>query len=423
MESSVLLAILRDQKQELVGLSEQNFCERQEETQINLDSKKAQVVIGVRRSGKSVLCFNALNKSGKNFAYVNFDDERLARLSSDSLNDVLTCLYQIYGDFTHLFIDEAQNVEGWHLFVNRLLRQGMKIVITGSNAKLLSSELSTHLTGRYNEIRLYPFSFGDYCWMKKVNVSDQTTKGDALLRRAFDGYMAVGGFPEIVAEEDEAERYIDNLVTNILDRDIIRRFNVRYKDSLRQLSNHLMNNAPCEVVYTTLQKEFNFKTDHTVENYVSYLYQAYLLLQLKKYSPKSSVRIRNAKCYTVDVALLNARKDAFEQDNLGWRLETLVFIELNRRYPVGYDIYYYNDGTSEADFLVCHRSNVVEVIQVSFAIDKEKTFNREINGLIRASAATHCDNLTLITAYEESVITVAGKAINILPAYKWLLKG
>ncbi len=422
MKQADLIEILRDQKTELGNYASQQLCERPEEIKIKLDSKKAQVVIGVRRSGKSVLCYNALSKSGVCFAYVNFDDERLVKLSSDELNDVLRCLYQIYGDFTHLFLDEAQNIDGWHLFVNRMLRSGMKVIITGSNAKLLSSELSTHLTGRYNEIELYPFSFREYCWMREVSLSDKTTKGDALQRKAFDEYLRAGGFPEIVAEEENPDEYVDGLVSNILDRDIIQRFKVRYKDAFRKLANHLMNNSPCEVVHTTLQKEFNFKTDHTVENYVGYLYQAYLLLQLKKYSPKSSVRIRNSKCYTVDVALLNARKDAFAGESLGWRLETIVFIELHRRYSGAYDIYYFSDGSSEADFVVCHRSTVIEVIQVSYNIDNQKTYNREINGLIKASKVTGCNNLKLITAYDENVVGINGKTIEILPCYKWLSK-
>ena len=171
------------------------FASERKKIWLNLRVKKAQVVIGVRRSGKSTLCFNVLNKAQVKFAYVNFDDERLVRLSADDLNDVLKCLYQIYGDFTHLFLDEAQNVEGWHLFVNRLLRHGMKLIITGSNAKLLSSELSTYLTGRYNEIELFPFSFREFCEMEKVETTNLSTKTDALLRRAFDKYMETGGFP------------------------------------------------------------------------------------------------------------------------------------------------------------------------------------------------------------------------------------
>ncbi len=420
MNQIVLLEILRDQKKELEGFAKQGFCERPEETKIKMNSKKAQVVIGVRQSGKSVLCYNALSKSGVSFAYVNFDDERLAKLSVEDLNEVLRCLYQIYGDFTHLFLDEAQNVDSWHLFVNRMLRQGMNIILTGSNAKLLSSELSTHLTGRYNDVTLLPFSFREYCVIKNVNHTDNTTKGDALLRRAFDEYLQSGGFPEIVAGGENPDEYIDDLVDNILERDIVQRFKVRYKDAFRKISHHLMNNSPCEVIYTTLQQAFDIKNDHTVQNYVSYLYQAYLLMQVKKYSFKSSERIRNAKCYTIDVALLNARKDAFAKDNLGWRLETIVYLELKRRYSTGYDIYYLKEASFEADFIVCKRSVVMEIIQVSYDIETPKTYNREINGLIHASKLTKCNNLKLITAYTERRVEEQDKQIEILPCYKWL---
>lgn len=421
MTKSFLLEILRDQKAELESFANYKFCARMEETKINLKSNKAQVVIGVRRSGKSVLCYNALMKSNVKFAYVNFDDERLSKLKSEDLNEVLRNLYQIYGDFTHLFLDEAQNIDGWHLFVNRILRQGLKAIITGSNAKLLSSELATHLTGRYNEIKLYPFSFSEFCEIKDVKTDSYTTKDDGLLQRAFDEYLQIGGFPEIVKGEEEADPYIDQLVNNILERDIVQRFKVKYKDAFKKLANHLMNNAPCDVVCTSLQKLFNIKTDHTVENYVGYLVQGYLLIQLKKFSHKSIERIRNAKCYVVDVSLMNARKDAFAKENLGWRLETIVYLELCRRYATGYDFYYFRDNSTEADFVICHRSTVIEVIQVAFDLEKTKTFNRKINGLLKASQGTNCNKLSIITAYEERTIEVGGKIIEIKPCYRWLL--
>ena len=152
MNTNQLLEVLGDQKLELAAMLQEPFCDRKEEQLINLQSKKAQVVIGVRRSGKSTLCIQALRKANVNFAYINFDDERLASLKADNLNEALRCLYQIYGQFNHLFIDEIQNINEWFLFVNRLLRQGMHVVVSGSNAKLLSGELATHLTGRHNRI-------------------------------------------------------------------------------------------------------------------------------------------------------------------------------------------------------------------------------------------------------------------------------
>ena len=192
MDKRILETILVDQAEELALKRNLRFCQRREEDQIDLKSTQAQVVIGVRRSGKSTLCRNALTRKGVNFAYVNFDDERLVHLTGEDLNDVLEVLYKINGDFNYLFIDEIQNIPEWYLFVNRLLRKQMHVIITGSNAKLLSGELATHLTGRHHSIALYPFSFAEYCDVKEVDVNSRTTKAIAERRAAFDDYMRRG---------------------------------------------------------------------------------------------------------------------------------------------------------------------------------------------------------------------------------------
>ena len=160
--------ILKDQREELFNTDYSLFITRREETEIDLDSHLAQIVIGVRRSGKSTLCQKVLLQSKVQFAYVNFDDENLVELKKSDLDALLENLYRVYGEFTHLFLDEIQNIEGWHLFVNRLLRLGIRLIITGSNANLLSGELATHLTGRYNQIELYPFSFLEYCTINNI---------------------------------------------------------------------------------------------------------------------------------------------------------------------------------------------------------------------------------------------------------------
>ena len=198
VDKRILEQVIQDQHNEIVALRSEKLCSRKEEEQVDLDCNMAQVVIGVRRSGKSSLCFNVLNKRTKNFAYANFDDERLAGLQTSDLNVVLEVLYKIYGDFKYLFLDEIQNVEGWHLFVNRLLRQRLHIVVTGSNAKLLSGELATHLTGRNDQIELFPFSFAEWCECKGVETKLITTKAEAQRRAAFDEYLKQGGFPELL---------------------------------------------------------------------------------------------------------------------------------------------------------------------------------------------------------------------------------
>ncbi|MBQ9809696.1 MAG: ATP-binding protein [Spirochaetales bacterium] len=421
MDTRIIETVLLEQKEELLNKLNEEYCTRPEEQLIDLESNLAQVIIGVRRSGKSTLCFNVIKKSDAKFAYVNFDDERLSTISASELNVVLECLYKIYGSFKHLFIDEIQNVDEWYLFVNRLLRSNMRILLTGSNARLLSGELATHLTGRYMKTELFPFSFIDYCSFNKQSTSHGTTMEKGLLRAAFDSYLYTGGFPELLTLSRK-QTYISSLVDSIIKKDIEKRYNVRYKAVFEQMANHLLNNAPATINYADMQDRFGFRSSHTAENYVSYMKNAYLICGLQKYSTKSKQRIRDEKAYAVDVALMNKRENALSGENLGWRLETIVYLELLRRFrPIECDIYYFNEGSSEVDFMICKGNSVLQLIQVSYEISNPKTLRREIRGLMQASEKTKCNNLIMITDHEERDVVEKGKRISIIPAYSWLV--
>lgn len=419
IDKRTLEVILIDQKNELSALVDEHFCSREEESLIDLGSPQAQVVIGVRRCGKSTLCLQSLISARVKFAYADFDDERLEGLDTSQLNDVLEVLYKINGSFQYIFLDEIQNVQGWPLFVNRLLRSGIHVVLTGSNAKLLSSDLATHLTGRSSEIELFPFSFDEYCRMKGIDSTLRSTKDIAELRNCFDEYMKKGGFPELMAVKND-RKYISNLVDNILKRDIEQRYNISFSAQFENLANHLLNISPTVVSVADLAQQFNFKSLHTARNYVSYLKQAYLLIGVNKYSSKSRIRMTQEKVYVVDVALMNKRENAFAGDNLGWRLETIVLSHLIRRCKLeGFDVYYLKERSGECDFVVCNGNKVVQCIQVSYDITNEKTRKREIEGLMLAHRQTKCGNLLLLTdhAYEE--VDVDGVHIVIKPVYEW----
>ncbi|MFA5738673.1 MAG: ATP-binding protein [Bacteroidales bacterium] len=414
--------VVLDQKEELEKMKTQEFCHRPQEDLINMNSYLAQVVIGVRRSGKSTLCFNALQKAGVSYAYVNFDDEKLASLTLDDMDTVLDVLYRVFGDFSHLFLDEIQNIEGWHLFANRMLRKRIHLIITGSNSKLLSGELASHLTGRHHQIELFPFSFADYCAYNRIATNPLTTKNRGLLAGAFDRYTKQGGFPELLVEPD-AKSYIDSLLHSIITQDIQKRFNIRYTDTLLMLVNHLLNQAPALIVKDTLQKIFGFKSHHTVGNYLSYLKQTYLISTISKYSGKSRQRTRNELYYPIDVAFMNNRQDAFSGENLGWRLETIVYLELRRRAKsVSQDIYYYDEGTSQADFIVCDGNRSLEVYQVTYSMEKEKTRKREIKGAVAGAKGTNCRKVFILTDHETETIEDDGYTIEVLPVWEWLLR-
>lgn len=421
MDKRILETILSDQAEELELKKKQKFCRRKEEDLIDPDSPQAQVVIGVRRSGKSTLCYNALIRKRVKFAYVNFDDERLINLTATDLNDVLEVLYKINGDFNYLFIDEIQNIPEWYLFVNRLLRRQIHVIITGSNAKLLSGELATHLTGRHHTINLYPFSFSEYCEAKGIDTMSMSTMAVARRRAVFDDYMRKGGFPELSRVRNERD-YIDELVRNILQRDIEQRFKVKHVTSFEEMSQHLLNIAPAIVVDKKLKEAFGFGSQHTAKNYVGYLKQAYLLVGLHKYSPKSQQRQTADKIYPIDVSLMNRRSDAFSGENIGWRLETIVYLELLRRYKSqGFDIYYFSERSGECDFVICEGRKAVVAIQVSYDISNEKTRKREISGLLLAAKKTGCKNLLLLTDHSYEDIETEDYKIAVRPVFDYLL--
>lgn len=239
------------------------------------------------------------------------------------------------------------------------------------------------------------------------------------MRNCFDEYLMKGGFPELMVIKND-KKYISNLVDNILKRDIEQRYNIAFPAQFENLANHLLNISPVVVSVPDLAETFSFKSAHTVRNYISYLKQAYLLTGVKKYSPKSKIRITQEKLYAVDAALMNKREDAFAGENLGWRLETIVLSHLIRKSKSeGWDVYYLKDRSGECDFILCDGNKVLQCIQVSYDISNEKTRKRELDGLLLAYRQTKCKNLLLLTDHEYEEIDKNDIHILIKPVYEW----
>lgn len=420
MTTQELLPIMAEQKEEFLSEDFASFCPREEERQIDLKSHLAQVVIGVRRSGKSTMCRKVLREAKVKAAYVNFDDERLEKTQTSDLNNILEALYMVYGDFQYLFLDEVQNIEGWPLFVNRLLRQKMHLIVTGSNAKLLSNELTTHLTGRHHKITLFPFSFEEYARMKQLDTQALTTKGQAAVKRELNTYLMNGGLPELLIEKD-SQGYIMALLEAIIKRDITLRFKVRYPEVLQRLATYLIDNFAQEYNATTIAELLGV-SDHTIDTYCGYLQEAFLLLSLKKFSYKSRERIRDSKIYVIDNAFISNRTNTFSTENLGWRLENAIYIELLHRASKRFaDVFYYRDRTFEVDFIVAKDGIVEELYQVCYDMTNEKTRKREVNSLLQGARKFHCSNLTILTFDEQETITEGDYTIQVKSALQWLL--
>ena len=386
------------------------------------------VITGVRRCGKSCLMetiADEIRKTGvkaENIIYFDLDRQEYNRITRAKELEQLIQDAAPDSSVKYLFLDEIQNVEGWHLFVNRMLRKKMHVIITGSNAKLLSGELATHLSGRNKEISLYPFSFKEFCVMKEVDTEHRTTKAEAFRRAAFDDYLKQGGFPELLTIDDN-RNYVSSLVDNILKRDIEQRYKIAYKAAFENMAHHLLNVSPTIVVTTDLASLFHFKSEHTAKNYVKYLKEAYMLIGIQKYSQKSKQRSVQEKVYAVDVAMMDQRENAFAGENLGHRLETIVAVHLVRKCKSeGLDIYYLNDRSGECDFVVCKGNKVIQAIQVSYDISDEKTYRREKNGLLLAARQTKCEKLLLLTDHESSDIEEDGHQIKVQPVYEWSLE-
>lgn len=428
MTEKMILEVLREQQLEIQSYNSKKWCSRYEEQFFEWGSNLAQVVTGVRRSGKSTLCHKVLLDKGVTYGYANLDDDRLMDLKTSDLNTLLECIYRLYGtDVHYIFLDEIQDVDGWYLFANRLLRIGIKLIITGSNAKLLSGELATHLTGRYNEIKLYPFSYAEFCSHTKVDTSDITTQAEASRKRALDIYLRDGGLPEILSLNTEILRrvYVESVLETIISKDIAKRFKIRNVESLRRIANHLLNNVCQEINYESLAEIAKINSKTTAQKYVTYLSQAFLIHRVKKFSYKSSERIRGEKSYVVDTGFIANRENNLLGENVGWHLENIVLTELLRRHrSMAEDIYYYKPSarSKEVDFVVCHQGIVKELVQVAYSIDDNKTFKRETESLWNAAEKLNCRNLTLIAFTESRDITNDDKTIHIISAVDWLLR-
>lgn len=376
-----------------------------------LQSKMVKVIQGVRRCGKSSMCKSVLQEF--NAAYVNFDDERFIDASTQDLQKILEVLEEIYPQFDCLFFDEIQNIRGWELFVSRLHRNKFNVVLTGSNGKLLGKDLATHLTGRQLSTLLHPFSFKEF---KMLNSQFGAGRArNASDKNLFEDYFTLGGFPEVLRGEPR-DAYLQELFDKIVGRDIVQRFKVREAKLLKELAIYLIQNSSQKSSFKSLANQFNFRSLTTVRKYVEYLKDVFLISELRGYSFKLTERSTSQpKIYSCDVGLMNALWSKPTQD-LGAKLETLVFNHLSQKRK---EIYYLSSQHHEVDFAVVHDRKISQLIQVCFSVKDEETFKRETRALVFFGRKYHCKNLLIITAHEKSEAVIDSHKIEIVPFYAW----
>ncbi len=376
----------------------------------SLSSSLVKVITGPRRAGKSTLAFQAL--SDKKFAYLNFEDDALrGEISSDALVDALN---DVYGKTDFFFFDEIQNYPNWESFINKLHRRGYNLVLTGSNSRLLSRELGSALTGRHLAFELLPFSFSEFIAAKGLAAAE--------VPAAFQQYLLWGGFPEVVLEHAQSMSYLSNLFDSVVLRDVVTRHGIRQSTAIHDLLTLLMNSAANCFSARGLARSLGSLSTATIQRYLAYCREAYLVQDLQPYFFKPRIRIKaDRKIYAFDNGFVTAKSQP-ATSNTSRLLENLVFIELVRRgFKPNIELFYYKTHSGyEIDFLVRHGPKNLQLIQVTQNLAALKTRERETRALFQAAGELHLKKLTIITLDTEDKIRDSGWEVNIVPCWKWL---
>lgn len=410
--------IILNQRAERDDLMARPYQKR--DTGYNIDELLAnpliKLITGPRRVGKSV--YALLMLQGKEFAYLNFDDNLLLENWDEDL--VMRMLDDVYPDYKYMLFDEIQNLPDWDLWVNKLYRRGKNLIITGSNAKMLSSEMATVLTGRYLQIEMLPFSLKETMLWKNVNPNLEEQSIQAIT--IADDYMRNGGYPETIQSRHITKSYLSTLFDSILLKDVAKRHKVRNTTDLYNLATYLLSNFCNPISANDLAAELGLSSVTTTKKFCDYLAEPYLFFYLPRFNNKLKLMKKApSKVYVVDNGFVQST--AFNlSENLGRLLENQVFVELlHHGYIPGKTLFYYRTrNDKEIDFVTRKGSNVERLIQVCYDLSSEKTQKREFNALIEAAEELHCDNLFVITnskieSYSESL---KNKTISIIPVSK-----
>ncbi|OIP25150.1 hypothetical protein AUK11_01185 [bacterium CG2_30_37_16] len=390
-----------------------------------LDSNLIKVILGPRRAGKSV--FSLMLLKDRPFMYFNFDDEVLSSAGGIATNELMKELHAAYGQVKTVLFDEIQNLAGWELFVNRLHREGYNLVLTGSNAHLLSKELATHLTGRHMPIEILPFDFSEFLRAKKFQISEEYSalpqqRGELL--NLMENYLVNGGFPEVAVNNVDPKDYLEVLFDALVFKDVVKRHRVKFSTQVANLGGHLINNFANLYTIRKILEILNLKSASTIEKYIKYLEEAYLIFSLLRYSPKSIQRIKSPrKVYAVDNGFITAKAIQHSPDK-GKLMENLVFTELVKRgVKPNRDLFYYKTRNDrEIDFVVKNGIDVTELIQVCYESINSDVEQRETKALFEAGGELRVKKLTVLTWDEKRAVEKDGVTIHFKPLWEWLLE-
>ena len=407
--------IILNQRKERDELMSRPYLVRRnnQDVDILLNSHLIKLITGPRRVGKSTQALLMLRD--KNFAYLNFDNYSL--LDAWDADLVMRMLDDVYPGYEYILLDEVQNLDAWDLWVSELYRKGKNLVITGSNARMLSSEMATVLTGKYLQVEMLPFSLEEFFDWNKIDLHsvkpEQRTDSQILM----DDYLRNGGYPEVVASRQLTRSYLDTLFDSIIWKDVAKRHNVRNVTDLNNLAMYLVSNFCNPVSANELTTELGFSSVNTTKKYMDYLHEPYIFYYLSRYNNKLKLMKKAPrKVYVVDNGFV-ASKAFSLSDNLGRLLENQVFIELIRR---GYDVektmfYYRSRNDKEVDFVLRKGTSIERLVQVCYDMSSPKTEKREVDSIIECAGELKCSNLVIVTYNDKRTIEKDGYKIDVLP--------
>lgn len=411
--------IIQNQRKERDELLARHYLMRKSNTDVKtlLDNPMIKLITGPRRVGKST--YALLMLQGKSFAYLNFDDNLLLSAWDEEL--VMRTLDEVYPNYEFLLLDEVQNLKDWDVWVSKLYRRGKNLVITGSNAKMLSGEMATVLTGRYLQVEMLPFSLTETIEWKGANINSISNAKQAEAVAIADDYLRNGGYPETIDMRSITRNYLSTLFDSIIWKDVAKRHNIRNITDLNNIALYLLSNFCNPLSANDIAKELSMTSVTTTRKFMDYLHEPYLFYYLPRFNNKLKLMKKAAsKVYVIDNGFVAAK--AFNlSENLGRLLENEVFVELLRQgYQVETSLFYYRSRNDrEVDFVTRQGTHINQLIQVCYDMTSPKTEKREISSLIECAGELKCNNLLIITNNEEREIHTDGYNIKVIPFIKY----
>ncbi|MDR2410044.1 MAG: ATP-binding protein [Bacteroidales bacterium] len=399
IQQSLIQEVLCSQRERILG---QSFgLEREILSSFPSPHTHALIISGIRRCGKSTLLLQLLKSNNTPSLYLNFEDPRLFGFELSDFRLLDNIISKEKSEV--LFFDEIQIIDYWEMYIRQKLDEGFKVIITGSNASLLSRELGTKLTGRHLTKELFPFSYREFLAFKSLSAN----------AKSWEKYMNTGGFPEFVKTQNPD--ILITLLYDILIRDIVVRHGIRDINALKRLAIYLISNVGNLVTASKLQHALNIKSTATVLEYFSFLENAYLVHFLPKFSFSFKAQMINPrKIYVIDSGIMKAASTSLTKDERH-KLENLVYWELRRK---GKEVYYFNENGCECDFILMKNNKVEQIVQVCYELTPENTA-REQRGLHEAMKFFNADNGIIITNNQADAYVFNKQQINVIPAYQY----